>query len=218
VDLDPTSDCRQPRFGQCAGLGPPRCIDQDAFFAPPVCTAWRTDFVARRAAVYTPSPTAAPSNSVRTALLGHRAPPDADSRAPSPARAQREASKYLDVSALRVFKGFNRCKKLFGLVNCCNRGSTLQGCSAICRCPCGRRSAGRAAFSSYTYDALFTRRAAGRVVRVCSAPASIPGSPGSWPATSPSPISCSRSPPGRGRWPCWPSSTPGCCRARSRNR
>jgi hypothetical protein len=44
VDLDPTSDCSQPRFGQCTALGPRSCIDQDAFFSPPVCTAWRTDF------------------------------------------------------------------------------------------------------------------------------------------------------------------------------
>ena len=56
---------------------------------------------------------------------GH--PPDTDfARTVTLLEAQREAGKYLDVNALRVFKGFdNRCdKKLFGLVNCCNRGGT----------------------------------------------------------------------------------------------
>ena len=63
-------------------------------------------------------------------MLGHGASARCGfPRAPSPLlEAQREAGKYLDVNALRVFKGFdNRCdKKLFGLVNCCNRGGTAR--------------------------------------------------------------------------------------------
>ena len=54
-------------------------------------------------------------------------PPDADfARTVAYLEAQREAGKYLEPSGLQVFKGFhNTCtKKLFGLVNCCNKGGT----------------------------------------------------------------------------------------------
>ena len=171
VELDPTSDCSQPRFGQCAALGPPRCIDQDAFFAPPVCTAWRTDFRCQtRAAIYN---TVADCGTQQFCAdgtcwdTGH--PPDADfARTVTLLEAQREAGKYLDVNALRVFKGYdNRCdKKLFGLVNCCNRGgSNASGLfSNLSLILSAGGQAGRAAFSSYTYDALFTSDAPGLVV------------------------------------------------------
>ena len=120
VDLDPRSDCSQPRFGQCAVLGPRSCIDQDTFFSPPVCTAWRTDFQCQtRGPVYD---TVADCGTQQFCTegtcwdTGH--PPDTDfARTVTLLEAQREAGKYLDVNALRVFKGFdNRCdKKLFGL-------------------------------------------------------------------------------------------------------
>ena len=171
VDLDPRSDCSQPRFGQCAALGPRSCIDQDTFFSPPVCTAWRTDFQCQtRGPVYD---TVADCGTQQFCTegtcwdTGH--PPDADfARTVTLLEAQREAGKYLDVNALRVFKGFdNRCdKKLFGLVNCCNRGGTgasglFSNLSLILS---ASGSLGRAGFSSYTYDALFTSDAPNLVV------------------------------------------------------
>ena len=74
--------------------------------------------------------------------------------------AEREAGKYLDASQLQVFKGFhNTCtKKLFGLVNCCNRGGTnaLSMFTDLSMAMNAVSTVGKAAFSSYTYDALFT--------------------------------------------------------------
>ena len=171
VDLDPTSDCSQPRFGQCAALGPPRCIDQDAFFSPPVCTAWRSDFQCQtRGPVYDTVADCGTQQFCSEGTCwdtGH--PPDADfARTVTLLEAQREAGKYLDVNALRVFKGFdNRCdKKLFGLVNCCNRGGTSASglFSNLSLILSASGQLGRAGFSSYTYDALFTSDAPNLVV------------------------------------------------------
>lgn len=66
---------------------------------------------------------------------------------------------------MQVFKGFhNTCtKKLFGLVNCCNRGGT-NALSMFTNLSLALRAipiVGKAAFSSYTYDALFTSDAPG---------------------------------------------------------
>jgi hypothetical protein len=87
-------------------------------------------------------------------------PPDEDfARTVAYLEASREAGKYLDASNLRVFRGFdNRCaKKLFGLVNCCNRGGTpawsLFSNLSIAQSAVG--GLGRASTSSYVYDALF---------------------------------------------------------------
>ena len=88
-------------------------------------------------------------------------PPDADfARTVSYLEAQREAGKYLDPSGLQVFKGFhNTCtKKLFGLVNCCNKGGTnaLSMFTNLSLALNAISTVGKASFSSYTYDALFT--------------------------------------------------------------
>ena len=87
-------------------------------------------------------------------------PPDVDfAKAVAMLEAQREAGKYLDPNTLEVFKGFdNRCrKKLFGLVNCCNKGgsdgSLFSNLNLILGA--GGQALG-AVGSSYTYDALFT--------------------------------------------------------------
>ena len=169
VDLDPRSDCSQPRFGQCAVLGP-RAASTRTRSSAPRCTAWRTDFLPAARAVYD---TVADCGTQQFCTDGTcwdtSHPPDADfARTVSLLEAQREAGKYLDVNALRVFKGYdNRCdKKLFGLVNCCNRGGTgasglFSNLSLILS---ASGSLGRAGFSSYTYDALFTSDAPTLVV------------------------------------------------------
>ncbi|MBE0625496.1 MAG: conjugal transfer protein TraN [Burkholderiales bacterium] len=80
---------------------------------------------------------------------------------------QREAGKYIDPSALAVFKGYdNRCrKKFFGLVNCCKGagagGSLFSNLDLILGA--GGQAVG-ALGSSYTYDALFTSDAPNMVI------------------------------------------------------
>ena len=87
-------------------------------------------------------------------------PPDADfAKAVTVLEAQREAGKYLDPNSLQVFKGFdNRCKKkLFGLVNCCNKGGTDGSLFSNLNLILGAGGQALGAVgSSYTYDALFT--------------------------------------------------------------
>lgn len=86
-------------------------------------------------------------------------PPDADfAKAVAVLEAQREAGKYLDPNTLQVFKGFdNRCrKKLFGLVNCCNKGGTDSSLFTNLNLILGAGGQALGALgSSYTYDALF---------------------------------------------------------------
>lgn len=162
VDLDSRSDCGQPRFGVCAPLGEPRCVDADPSFSPPLCTAWRHDFSCRvRDAVHrTIEDCGTQSFCTAGACFEASHPPDADfARTVAYLEASREAGTYLDAAGLRVFRGFdNRCtKKLFGLVNCCNRGGTpaagLFTNLSIAQSAMG--GLGRAATSSYVYDALF---------------------------------------------------------------
>ena len=66
---------------------------------------------------------------------------------------------------MQVFKGFhNTCtKKLFGLVNCCNKGGTnaLSMFNNLSLALNAISTVGKASFSSYTYDALFTSDAPG---------------------------------------------------------
>ena len=138
VDLDPRSDCSQPRSGRCASLGPRTASPQDTFFSPPVYTAWRTNFQCQtRGPVYDTVADCGPQQFCTEGTCwdtGH--PPDTDfARAVTLLEAQREAGKYLDVNALRVFKGFdNRCDRS-SLVSstAATAAASVIGLSAICR-------------------------------------------------------------------------------------
>lgn len=162
VDLDPRSDCGQPRFGACTAAPAPICIDFDNTFTPAQCIAYRQDFSCRITdpMFQTVEDCGAQSFCSGAMCFDASSPPDQDfARSVAFLEATREAGKYLDTATLRVFKGFdNRCtKKLFGLVNCCNKGGSaarsLFTNYAIASSAVG--SIGKAAVSNYTYDALF---------------------------------------------------------------
>ncbi|MBL0123753.1 MAG: conjugal transfer protein TraN [Betaproteobacteria bacterium] len=81
--------------------------------------------------------------------------------------AGREAGRYLDPATLTVFKGFdNRCvKKLFGLVDCCNKAGTKFGLfTNLSLALAAVGTVSKAATSSYTFDALFVSDAPNWVV------------------------------------------------------
>ena len=86
--------------------------------------------------------------------------PDTDfAKAITLLEASREAGQYLDPATLQIFKGYdNRCrKKLFGLVNCCNKGGSPSSLFSNLNLILGAGGqALGAAGSSYPYDALFT--------------------------------------------------------------
>lgn len=163
VLADNRSDCGQPRFGQCQPRGAPTCVEMDTVTTPPFCSHERQDFTCKIAdAVYQTVQNCGTQQFCPGGSCWDTGyPPDAGfARTVAYLEAQREAGKYLDPSGLQVFKGFhNTCtKKLFGLVNCCNRGGTSAGSlfTNLSLAVNAVSTVGRAAFSSYTYDALFT--------------------------------------------------------------
>ena len=168
VLADTRSDCGQPRFGQCQPSGPPRCVEMDAVTVPSFCNHERQDFSCKITdAVYQTVQNCGTQQFCEDGSCWDTAyPPDADfARTVAYLEAQREAGKYLDPSGLQVFKGFhNTCtKKLFGLVNCCNKGGTnaLSMFTNLSLALNAISTVGKASFSSYTYDALFTSDAPG---------------------------------------------------------
>ena len=171
VTADDRSDCSQPRFGQCTQLGNGTCVEWDTVTSPPFCSHERIDFSCR---VADPVTQTVQNCGTQTFCEGGRCwdtsyPPDGDfARSVAYLEAQREAGTYLDASGLQVFKGFhNTCtKKLFGLVNCCNRGGTnaLGMFSNLSLAVNAVSTVGKAGFSSYTYDALFASDAPDAVI------------------------------------------------------
>ena len=162
VTADARSDCSQPRFGQCSAIGAPTCVEWDTITNPPFCSHERLDFSCRTADAVTQT---VQNCGTQTFCEGGSCwdtshPPDPDfARSVAYLEAQREAGKYLDAGGLQVFKGFhNTCtKKLFGLVNCCNRGGTnaISMFTNLSLAVNAISTVGKAGFSSYTYDALF---------------------------------------------------------------
>jgi conjugal transfer mating pair stabilization protein TraN len=171
VTADDRSDCNQPRFGQCTALGPPTCVEWDTITQPPFCSHARLDFQCQTAA---PVMQTVQNCGTQTFCEGGTCwdtsyPPDPDfAQSVAYLEAQREAGKYLDASQLQVFKGFhNTCtKKLFELVNCCNRGGTqaLTMFTDLSVAVNAVSTVGKAAFSNYTYDALFVSDAPNFVI------------------------------------------------------
>lgn len=163
VTADGRSDCNQPRFGQCTALGAPTCVEWDTITQPPFCSHVRQDFRCRTADAVTQTVQNCGTQTFCESgtCWDTSYPPDADfARSVAYLEAQREAGRYFDAAQLQVFKGFyNTCtKKLFGLVNCCNRGGTNASSlfTNLSMAVNAVSTVGRAAFSSYTYDALFT--------------------------------------------------------------
>jgi conjugal transfer mating pair stabilization protein TraN len=156
VNNDPRSDCNQPKFGACIEEpGSPACVEYDKDL-PSTCLHRQHTFRCRIQDATTSQVTNCGSQSYCTNGqcwdTGH--PPDSDfAQAVTMLEAGREAGRYLDPATLTVFKGFdNRCvKKLFGLVDCCNKAGTQFGLFTNMNLALGVG----AAASSYAFDALF---------------------------------------------------------------
>lgn len=171
--LQGNSDCSQPRDGSCVATGPAQCVDYDAFISPPYCTAWQTSFNCQvkdttRQDTYTDcAGQVYQDNNGVTWDTSH--PADTDlAQVTAYMEAGREAGMYMDKNTLKLFTGYDsRCKKkLFGLVNCCNKAAGLNGAMfsnvSIAMSVLGQ--VGKAAVSTYTYDALFASAAPNSVV------------------------------------------------------
>jgi conjugal transfer mating pair stabilization protein TraN len=170
LNIDADWDCSKPPVGQCTTPGPV-CAEYDAFAKPQNCTHQRWDYTCLvRPAV---NETIANCNSQTFCSDGKcwesGSPPDGDfAAAVSSLEATRQGGKYFDASGLTLFKGYpNTCvKKLGGIVDCCHRGGTnawssFNNASVAIN---AASSVGKALFSTYTYDALFTADAPGLIL------------------------------------------------------
>ncbi len=169
VNLDPKSDCGQPRWGSCTKIDT-SCVDWDQFI-PNFCTAEQTRFscmvedTTRQETVTDCGSQVYQESSGVVWDTAHEADNDL-AAVVAFMEAGREAGGYIDPNSLEIFKGFDsRCrKKLFGLVNCCNKGGTSSGSlfsnSAIAAVSAG----GQALVSTYTFDALFASDAPNWVI------------------------------------------------------
>ena len=164
-----SSTCNNPALGQCTQAGPAVCLVSDNTGH---CLSSTTDFKCQtRAAAYTPALNCGPSTFCPGgSCYDTSAPPDADfAQTVTLLEAAREAGHYVDPTNLKVFIGYdNRCvQKLFGLVNCCKGGGTSAASAfnnlAVAAAAVG--SVGKAAFSTYSYDALFASDAPDMVIR-----------------------------------------------------
>jgi conjugal transfer mating pair stabilization protein TraN len=175
VTLDAASDCSQPRWGQCQTQGALVCVDYDAI-DPSICTAQRQDYSCLT------GDTTQTQSTVNCAGQSYTDPsgvqwntghtPNQDfGTTVAYLEAAREGGMYMSgtPSALELFKGFdNRCvKKLFGLVNCCNKtgGVNFQAFSNYSVMLSAAKGVGQAAASTYTYDALYASDAPGWVMQ-----------------------------------------------------
>lgn len=167
VNLDPRSDCNQPRFGDsCQQNGPPVCIDYDAFIVPQVCNAYRYSFLCQENIQQTQ--TVANCTGQQYCENGTcwdtGYPPDKDyAMAVTATEIGREGGLYMNPN-LRVFSGVDcRCtKKLFGLVNCCTRsGLRTAGMFTNLAVELGLRPQNPRDASSYSFDVLFATQKPG---------------------------------------------------------
>lgn len=164
-----STTCNNAALGKCTQAGPATCLVADNAGH---CLSATTDFKCQtQAATYAPALNCGPAAFCPGgSCYDTSAPPDADfAQTVTMLEAGREAGHYVDPSNLKVFIGYdNRCvRKLFGLVNCCKGGGTSAASAfnnlAVAAAAVG--SAGKAAFSTYTYDALFTSDAPDMVIR-----------------------------------------------------
>jgi conjugal transfer mating pair stabilization protein TraN len=159
VSLDNRSDCNQPRFGQCTQNGAPQCVDRDPI-EPTFCTTQKIDFTCQTRNTTRPETELDCNGQTFTDREGLKWDTGYSNNKDFAAvatymEAAREAGRYIDPNTLELFKGFdNRCKKkLYGLVNCCNRGGTnaFAGFTnfAVIFAGSGKKSG-----SKFTYDGL----------------------------------------------------------------
>ena len=164
ITRDDVSDCSQPRWGACTPLGEPECIDVDV---DGFCTAERLDYNCTHRDTRR---TESEINCGERVFIDREGtvwdasyPPDDDFLTViTYMEAGRQAGRYLDPNTLTVFNGFdNRCvKKLFGLVNCCNRaGVDPQMFNNLSLAMGVAGSVGKALVSTYMFDALLSAEA-----------------------------------------------------------
>lgn len=159
VSLDDVSDCQQPRWGACTTRGTPECIDKDV---DGFCTAERLDFDCTVRDTRRVEQEINCENRVFVDREGTNwdasHPKDEDFLTViTYMEAGREAGRYLDKDSMTLFNGVdNRCvKKLFGLVNCCNRaGVDAQMFNNLSIAMGVAGSVGKAMVSTYMFDAL----------------------------------------------------------------
>jgi conjugal transfer mating pair stabilization protein TraN len=173
VSANEVSDCDASRLNQsmCQASGSQTCTDYDTFFATPVCTAYRSDFQCqvRPAVTQTAASCAGQNYCVNGKCFDASYQNDADfARTVATLEASRQAGRYLEASGMQIFGGFdNRCvKKLFGLVNCCNKGGTgaLGAFANMAVLIASGQAIGGAVASTYTYDGLFASDAPNFVI------------------------------------------------------
>lgn len=160
VSTEEKSDCDQPRFGSCRSMGT-ECIDTD--IADGFCTAEKISFDCSLRDT---------TRTERQLNCGAQTFTDREgnvwdvSHEPDPdflavvtfMEAGRESGRYMDPDRFTVFNGVeNSCKKkLFGLVNCCNRSginSEMFNNLALATGMTGGVS--KSDQSSYMFDGLF---------------------------------------------------------------
>ena len=165
VNLDARSDCGQPRWGSCQTQGTPVCVDYDPIDST-ICTATRQDFSCMTADTTHTESSVNCSGQRYTDPSGQgwdasHAPDTNFGQTVVMLEAAREAGVYMKGTPanLELFKGFdNRCvKKLFGMVNCCNKtgGLNFSAFSNYSAMMQAGTYAGHAMASTYTYDTLF---------------------------------------------------------------
>ena len=163
VELSDKSDCNEPRFGSCTPKSSePECIDRDPF-DPQFCTAVRFPFscITFDSTRTTPVANCAGrtfKDEKTAANWSSKYEPDKDfAVAMGYLEVNREAGTYLDQNNFRLFQGTkDSCdKKLFGLVNCCNKAGVGRSQFTDFVVSNGVYYGASMALSNYAFDPLF---------------------------------------------------------------
>ncbi len=160
--------CTDPALGACTQVGAVTCVQADAQGR---CLNATANFSCKQSeAVYGPALNCGSTSFCPGGTCYDKAsPPDPDfAQAVTMLEASREVGQYLDPATLKVFKGFaNGCdKNLWGLNSCCKGTGTNAAAmfNNLSVATDAISATGRAAFSNYTYDALFTSDAPNFVI------------------------------------------------------
>lgn len=169
LDLDSKSDCDQPRWGDCTELGT-QCVEFEPLSPDMTCITDKTTYscmvedTTRKVQVTDCGTQVYKDANGVVWDTAHE--PDTDfASVIAYMEAGREAGAYIDPDTLEVFKGFkSTCrKKLWGLVNCCNKGGSSSGMFSNGSIAAAS-TAGSALASTYTFDALFASNAPNWVI------------------------------------------------------
>ncbi len=160
--------CTDPALGACTQVGAVTCVQADAQGR---CLNATANFSCKQSdAVYGPALNCGSTSFCPGGTCYDKtSPADPDfAQAVTMLEASREAGQYVDPATLKVFKGFdNRCDKdLWGLKSCCKSGGSnaFAAFNNLSVAASAVSSVGKAAFSNYTYDALFTSDAPNFVI------------------------------------------------------